>query len=137
MVAAGGAVHREKILGSSKLDFLVGDTYVEVKTPLQSLQLDIPDYVKTKKTAPFSSTERFVKHITELANSLQSHQRAILLTCFLYDNPGFQVVERNTNYEEVSAAVGRAEAARVESWQANFRITPGGVELAKYFRLSL
>jgi DNA-binding sugar fermentation-stimulating protein len=53
------------------------------------------------------------------------------------DNLGFQVVERSTNYEEVSAAVGRAVAAGVESWQVNFKITPSGVELAKYFRLSL
>jgi sugar fermentation stimulation protein A len=158
MVEAGGMIQREQFLGLSKLDFLVGNTYLEVKTPLQSLQVEIPDYVKTKKNAPFSSTERFVKHITELANSLQSHQiaperhrdravgfgfyeakplRAILLTCFLYDNPGFEVVERSTNYEQVSAAVSKATAAGVEIWQANFKITPSSVELTKYFRLSL
>jgi sugar fermentation stimulation protein A len=137
IVEAGGMVRREQFLGVSKLDFLVGNTYLEVKTPLQSLQVESPDYVKTKKNAPFSSTERFVKHITELANSLQSHQRAILLTCFLYDNPGFEVVERSANYEQVSAAVSRATAAGVEIWQANFKITPCSVELSKYFRLSL
>lgn len=47
---------REQFLGSSKLDFLVENTYLEVKTPLQSLQIKYPDYIKTKKTAPFSST---------------------------------------------------------------------------------
>lgn len=137
MIAENGAVQREQILGVSKLDFLVGNTYLEVKTPLQTLQIDIPDYVKTKKITPFSSTDRFVKHITELANSLQGHERAILLTCFLYDNPGFEVIERSTNYEEVSAAVSSATKKGVECWQANFKISSNAVELTKYFKLSL
>jgi sugar fermentation stimulation protein A len=136
MVDTDGTVQREQFLGVSKLDFLVGNTYLEVKTPLQSLQIEIPDYVKTKKVTPFSSTERFVKHISELANSLQSHQRAILLTCFLYDNPGFKVIDRSTNYEQVSEAVGEATRMGVETWQVNFNITPNGVKLTKYFKIS-
>lgn len=134
---AGAEVRREQFLGTSKLDFLVGDTYLEVKTPLQYLQTDIPEYVKTKKTAPLSSTDRFVRHITELANSLQSHQRAILLTCFLYDNPGFRVIEKSVNHEQVSAAVDKVKAAGVEIWQANFDITPNGVKLTGYFELHM
>lgn len=137
MVRTGGDVRREQFLGISKLDFLVGDTYLEVKTPLQNLQLDIPDYVKTKKATPFSATERMVKHITELGNSLQSHQRAIFLTCFLYDNPGFRVTQRSTNYETVKSAVGRSLALGVEAWQANFKITPEQVVLERYFRINL
>ena len=46
--AVGGAfgeprddVRREVFLGESKLDFLVGDTFLEVKTPLQHLQVDV------------------------------------------------------------------------------------------------
>ena len=84
VVGAGNEVQRERFLGDSKLDFLVGNTYLEVKTPLQSLQVSIPPWVKTKKAAPFSSTDRFVRHITELADSLQSHQRAILLLYFAF-----------------------------------------------------
>ena len=45
----GTEVRREVFLGESKLDFLVGDCYLEVKTPLQHLQVEIPDYVKTKR----------------------------------------------------------------------------------------
>jgi sugar fermentation stimulation protein A len=137
MIAVNGAVQREQFLGKSKLDFLAGDTYIEVKTPLQVLQVDIPDYVEIKKTSPFDSTDRFVKHITDLTNSLQNNQRAILLTCFLYDNPGFRVIERSTNYRQVKSAVDRASAAGLESWQANFLLTAERVTLAKYFRLSL
>jgi sugar fermentation stimulation protein A len=137
MIGESGVVHRERFLGVSKLDFLVGNTYLEVKTPLQSLQLDIPEYVATKKVTPFSSTERFTKHITELANSLQSNERAILLTCFLYDNPGFQVIERSTNYEQVKNAVDMATQAGVETWQANFQISPSSVKLSRCFKLFL
>lgn len=72
MVGTGNEVHREQFLGISKLDFLVGNTYLEVKTPLQHLQFDIPDYVKTKKQTPFSSTDRMVKHFQELAGKFQA-----------------------------------------------------------------
>ncbi|WP_026882011.1 DNA/RNA nuclease SfsA [Clostridium akagii] len=134
MVGTENEVLREQVLGISKLDFLVGNTYVEVKTPLQHLQVEYPEYIKTKKVTPFSSTDRFVKHITELGKSLQSHQRAILLTCFIYDNPGFEIIEKSTNYEQVKVAVDRSIVLGVETWQANFEIKPEGVQLVRYFK---
>lgn len=127
-------VLREQKIGISKLDFCIGNTYLEVKTPLQQLQVDVPAYIKTKKVAPFSSTDRMVKHVRELAGSLQEHQRAIFLTCFIYDNPGFRVVERSTNYEQVSATMNASKAAGVEMWQVNFKISPVGVQLDRYFK---
>lgn len=137
MVGTGNDVQREKFLGDSKLDFLVGSTYLEVKTPLQSLQVEVPEWVKTKKMTPFSSTDRFVRHITELTNSLESHQRAILLTCFIYDNPGFQVIEKSTNYDSVKKAVDAAQEKGVEIWQANFKIDAKGVKLTRYFPIEV
>lgn len=137
MVGEVDSVLREQVLGISKLDFLVGNTYLEVKTPLQSLQVDIPDYVKIKKATPFSSTDRFVKHITELGKSLQNHQRAILLTCFIYDNPGFQVICKSTNYDEVKAAMDKSKSLGVETWQVNFEIQPDGVRLIRYFKMDI
>lgn len=135
MIGVGNEVFREKFLGISKLDFLAGNIYVEVKTPLQHLQVEYPEYIKTKKVTPFSSTDRFQKHITELGKSLQSHQRAILLTCFIYDNPGFEIIEKSTNYEEVKAAIDRSIALGVEMWQANFEIQPEGVRLVRYYKI--
>lgn len=137
MIGETGEVQREKFLGVSKLDFLVGNTYLEVKTPLQHLQLEIPDYVQTKKVTPFSSTDRMTKHIKELAGSLGEHERAILLTCFIYDNPGFEIVERSTNYEEVRAVVDSSIEKGVETWQANFKLTPESVTLEKYFQIDI
>lgn len=133
----GTEVRREVFLGESKLDFLVGDCYLEVKTPLQHLQVDIPDYVKTKKVTPLSSTDRMTRHMKELASSLESHQRAVMLIVFLYNNPGFRVVERSTNYEQVKATVEECVSKGVETWQANFRIDPEGVSLIGYFRIDV
>ncbi|MBQ1334193.1 MAG: DNA/RNA nuclease SfsA [Clostridia bacterium] len=126
-------LRREVFLGESKLDFLAGNTYLEVKTPLQSIQAEIPEWVRTKKTEPFSSTGRMQRHITELSESLKAHERAVMLVCFIYDNPGFRIVERSENYEEVKKTVDDSVAKGVEIWQANFEITPVGVGLKKYF----
>jgi len=127
-------VLREQKIGISKLDFRVGDTYLEVKTPLQQLQVEIPEHIKTKKVTPFSSTDRMVKHVTELTGSLADHQRAIFLTCFLYDNPGFRVIERSTNYKQVSAVMKKSKTAGVETWQVNYEISPTQVQLIGYFK---
>lgn len=137
MVGKVKEIHREQLLGNSRLDFLVDSTYLEVKTPLQHLQLDIPEYVKTKKVTPFSSTDRMVKHIAELADSLQTHQRAVFLLCFVYNNPGFRVVEKSTNYEQVTTVVNNCITKGVEIWQANFKLTPAQVLLDKHFRVEL
>ncbi|MBQ9041813.1 MAG: DNA/RNA nuclease SfsA [Eggerthellaceae bacterium] len=130
-------VRREVFLGESKLDFLVGDVFLEVKTPLQHLQVNVPEWVKTKKVTPFSSTGRMQRHVGELAKSLADHQRAIFLTCFIYDNPGFEVVEKSTNYDEVKRDMDAAQVKDVEIWQANFRLTPEKVALDRYFRISV
>ena len=85
MVSDYDEVKREVFLGISKLDFLVGSTYLEVKTPLTTVNVKYGDKVKTKKVTPFSSTDRMVKHVRELAGSLKDHERAILLTVHQYE----------------------------------------------------
>ncbi len=130
-------VRREQILGNSKLDFLVGDIFLEVKMPLQYLQIEIPKHVKIKKSTPFSATDRMTRHISELGNSLSKNQRAIMLLCFIYDNPGFEVIEKSTKYEEVKRIVDENIEKGVEIWQANFKITSNEVNLEKYFRIEI
>ena len=137
MVGKTQTVLREQRLGASKLDFLVGSTYLEVKTPLQFLQIGIPPYVKRKRSAPFSSVERLIKHVKDLTKSLQTHQRAILLLCFLYDNPGFRVEARSTRYQEVSDLVADCLHQGLEMWQANFQVTPEWVLLKNYFPIGI
>ena len=63
------SVQREVNLGISKLDFKVGDTYLEVKTPLTTINVKYGKDIKTLPPKPFSSTDRMVKHLKELAGS--------------------------------------------------------------------
>ena len=126
-------IKREVTLGKSKLDFLVGNTYLEVKTPLQTLQIEYDTDIKTKKVSSFSSTDRFVKHINELADSLENNEKAILLNTFQYDNPGYEILNPSTNYSEVSENVDRCIEKGLEIWQANMKIDHEGVELLKYW----
>ncbi len=128
---------REQILGKSKLDFLVGNTYLEVKTPLMDIQLQIPNYVKYKKVAPLASTDRFMKHMEELGGSLGAHERAILLLVFMYDNPGFRVISHSANYKEIHRIIGENLSRGVEVWQANLKITHKDVTLQKYFQIPI
>ncbi|MDR3282332.1 MAG: DNA/RNA nuclease SfsA [Candidatus Methanoplasma sp.] len=136
MVSVCAEVCREQPLGSSKLDFLVGDTFLEVKMPLQNLQIDHPSHVKRKNVTPFTSTGRFIRHITELAESLKDRQRAILLTAFVYDNPGFRAPKKGDGDENVRSAVAKSVKGGVELWQANFSITAERVRLERCFKLA-
>lgn len=126
-------IKREVKLGKSKLDFLVGNNYLEVKTPLQTLQIEYDTNIKRKKITPFSSTDRFLKHINDLTKSLQNNEKAILLNTFQYDNPGYQILNPSTNYCQVSKNVTKCIEKGLEIWQINMKIDKEGIELIKYW----
>lgn len=83
----------------------------------------------------FSSIDRFCKHVTNLKNSLKSHQRAIMLLVFIYDNPGFKVLTQSKSFEKTQKLTTEAFSSGVELWQANFKITSESVTLSRYFQL--
>jgi len=60
-----------------------------------------------------------------------------MLVVFIYDNPGFEIVEKSTNYDEVKAIVDASVVRGLETWQANFKITPEQVTPEKYFRIEI
>lgn len=122
-------IRREVNLGISKLDFLVGDTYLEVKTPLTTLQVKYGSDIKTKPVTPFSSTDRFVKHINELAGSLKEHERAILLTVYQYEITEPKARQKSTHYTEVSAAIQEAKKKGLEAYEVSMKFAKDGVEL--------
>lgn len=126
-------IKREVSLGISKLDFKVGDTYLEVKTPLNDLQVVYGPHIKTKPVAPFSSTERFTKHIDELANSLKEHERAYLLSVYQYMITDPKERMRSENYETVSAAIERVHSLGVRFLSVEMKFSPAGVELHKVY----
>ena len=113
----------------SKLDFLVGNTYLEVKSPLTTLNVKYGSHIKTKKIAPFSSTDRFQKHIQELAGSLKSHERAILLTVNQYVPTEMKPHLKSTHYAEVSHTMKKALNAGIETWNIDLQFKPNGVGL--------
>lgn len=129
MVDDCSIIRREVGLGASKLDFLVGNTYMEIKTPLTTLHVAYGANIKTKPVTPFSSTERFTKHIHELIDSLQSHERAILLTVYQYIITQKKPHQASTNYEEVSTAISVAKEKGLEMWNLELCFTPQKVYL--------
>ncbi len=129
MVSDYCTIRREVILGNSKLDFLVGNTYLEVKTPLTTLHVIYGSHIKVKPQTPFSSTERFTKHIRELTGSLKNHERALLLTVHQYEPTLHKPHFRSTHYEEVSKAMKTAIEKGVETWNVNLRFLATGVSL--------
>ena len=63
-------VKREKKLGDARIDFKVGDTYLEVKTWTQIIEKRVPDWIEQRpfKAHEFSGGERLIKHATALAD---------------------------------------------------------------------
>lgn len=129
MISQYKQIKREVTLGKSKLDFLVGNTYLEVKTPLTTLHVAYGNHVKTKPFSPFSSTERFAKHIEELTSSLAEHERAILLTVHQYEITLQKPHYKSTHYDEISHVVHRAIEKGLEIWNADMKFTPIGVKI--------
>ena len=123
------SVQREVNLGISKLDFKVGDTYLEVKTPLTTINVKYGKDIKTLPPKPFSSTDRMVKHLKELAGSLQDHEKAVFLQVFQYRITEKKERLRSTHYEEVSQTFKEASEAGVEFWEVQMDFRPEGVTL--------
>lgn len=123
------SIKREVKLGISKLDFKVGDTYLEVKTPLTTINVKYGKNIKTLPPKPFSSTDRMVKHLNELAGSLKDHERAVFLQVFQYRITEKKDRLRSTHYAEVSQTFKEAAEAGVEFWELQMDFRPEGVTL--------
>ncbi len=131
---------REKFIGKSKLDFLVKNSYIEVKTPLVQLQLKKYYFtnknVKMNNFIDFNSTDRFLKHIKELSNSLSTNNKAHLITLFIFDAKKFDP-PHSEKYEYIFDAVSKAEKSGVKMWQVNLFFNEYGIELKSYYKMDL
>jgi sugar fermentation stimulation protein A len=128
----GEPVHREQILGSSRLDFRVGHCYIEVKMPLFYL---FSKNESLNNQAP-TSLERFIRHVSDLGNSLRDNDRAILLTCFMFDAPRFVPPAPSNRNAEVMNTIKKSMARGVEIWQLNLTIDQNGVDFVRCFDIS-
>lgn len=131
MIDSKDTILREKYLGKSRLDFLVDDNFIEVKTPLIKIQQNIPKHIKLKVQKQFNSYERLVRHLKQLTKSLDNHQTAIILTVFLYNNK-MGIPKSGGNIKEITEAFEYAWAHGVQSWTCNMKIDKFGVELISY-----
>lgn len=125
---------REQTLGTSRLDFRVGNTFIEVKMPL--MFLPVGSSMETVKHSKFNSFDRLIKHLAELENILKSNERAILLLCFVFDAPKFVPPAQNKDNVEIINAVSKAIGKGVEIWQLNLLLDKEGVDIIRYFELS-
>ena len=93
--------------------------------------MEIPEYIPLKKPyslPKFNGKGRFDKHLNELYNSLESHERAIMLGTFLYDN--------KKNLKRDKSIGGYDEQfTKVESWQVNLEINEEEVKLISYYKV--
>lgn len=124
-------IQREVKLGASKLDFKLGDTYLEVKTPLTTINVKYGKNIKTLPPKPFSSTDRMVKHVNELAGALAEHERAVFLQVFQYRITERKARLRSTHYAEVARTIQAAKQSGVEFWEVQMDFRPEGVSLYK------
>lgn len=129
---AKGEVQREVRLGKSRIDFLVGDAYIEVKTPL--ITLPAGEGVARVKRSRFDSFDRLIRHMGDLKGSLSKGKQAKIVLCFLYDAKPFRPPPPDGTNSRILSAARAAERAGVERWQVNLRVNREGVALISYFR---
>ena len=129
MIDSSEPIQREVKLGKSKLDFKVGNIYIEVKTPLITINVKYGKNIKTKKTKPSSSTERFAKHMKDLAQSLKKEERAILLIVNQYRITENKPFEKSTNYKKMKKIITDSINSGVEIWNLELNFTPEGVSI--------
>ena len=86
------------------------------------------------RAKPISSTDRMVKHLNELAESLEDHEKAVFLQVFQYRITEKKERLRSTHYEEVSQTFRNAAKAGVEFWEIQLDFRPEGVALYKVTR---
>lgn len=127
-----GEPRREVTLGRSRIDFAVGDAYIEVKTPL--IRLPAGPRVARTKQSRFDSFGRLIRHMGELRGAIAAGSRAKIVLCYLYDAEPFTPPPPDGTNQRILAAARAAEAAGVERWQVNFRVTRRGVSLIRYFK---
>ncbi len=129
---ATGRVQREIRLGRSRIDFLVGNDYIEVKTPL--IMLPAGAGVSRVRRSRFDSFDRLIRHMDELKGSLASGKGAKIVLCFLYDAKPFKPPRPDKTNLRILSAARAAEEAGVERWQVNLGVSREGVSLIRYFK---
>ena len=129
MIDSSEPILREVKLGKSTLDFKVGNTYIEVKTPLMMVNVKYGKNIKTKKKSTSASTERFAKHMKELALSLKNEERAILLIVNQYRVTENKPFKNDLHFKKIKKIVKDSIDSGVEIWNLELNFSPEGVSI--------
>ena len=131
-------VEREKFFNSSKFDFKVDDTFLEIKTPLHFLSMEIPKNIETKKTK-LSPGNRLIKHFKDLQNYLKLNKRAIMVVICMYDSDGFrrETKENSYKYNEIDEACKECNKLGLETYQVNMKMNNKEIDVDKVFKLDI
>lgn len=127
-------LRREVMLNDSKIDFYANDNcYLEVKTLLK----DLP-FGTIKNQFQFDSFDRLVRHYTEISQSVNEGQRAIVVLCNLYNaEPFVPPLSQEKNAKFIKNSIKTCVLNGVEHWQVNLQIDPSGISLLNCFKLDL
>jgi sugar fermentation stimulation protein A len=125
-------VRREVKLGKSKIDFLIDDTYLEVKTFLDSIPVN--NNVKVNKVRKFISYERISQHYLDLSNCNTS---SVLLLCFIYDKEQLNSLFLPFYNDELKKIVTNATKNGVKTWQVNLNMSPTRISFINKYLLTL
>ena len=134
-MVSGDDILREVKLGKSKIDFKVGDTYIEVKTPLTIVNVKYGKNIKVRPRSPFNGSDRFEKHIKELTEALKENEKAILLFVNQYIPTEMKPHLKLAHYKRIKKIVKDAVESGVEFWTLDLKFSSEGVEfhnLSKY-----
>ena len=133
-------IKRKKKLGDSKIDFIINDNcYLEVKSFLEILRINIPKYIQLKKVNKINAGDRFIKHMLELSKNLTRKKKAIILLVFQYksDKIDFKVDKKQiVGYYKLKDAVDKFNNSGCELWQSNFSIDKQGISLIDYYKVN-
>lgn len=134
-VARTSLIHSEPRVGSGRLDFLLDDdVYVEVKMPLQILQLDIPGR-EVRIPAQHGAT-RMVRQIEDLMVALPDGAEALMIMAFIYDCPPFRpLAGQSAESSTIASTMERAHRWGLQRWQVNMEMTPEWVRVDRVERL--
>lgn len=135
IAANGHTILREQHIGNSKLDFKVENTYIEVKMPLMWIPCASSDLTE-ESPRRITYFERFVRHVNDLGNCLKNNGSAVMIVCFMYDAPTYQVPPASERNKIIADAVFQAISAGVKIWQVNLGINQNSVKLIKYFDIT-
>ena len=135
-------VKREQRLGNSRIDFRIGDTYLEVKTWTQIIEKVVPDWITKRevKLHSYSASDRLVKHANDLTTALKEHQKCIMLGCYQYVPDADEKLDRYdygqyySDSDVIREAFDTATNAGVEQWTCTMDINPERVKLINYWK---